>query len=131
MLPANIASSGTTTSWPAGLGVRPLGGGPSLDAILEAEIRNSSRPGSQAPRARPALTFGLTGKQKVKSVGAGRFLIRPVRTLAKIVNNFTFGVLRGRQALRQRYFRQRISASTIWSRMKSANSMPCAFSAFG
>jgi hypothetical protein len=29
----------------------------SLDAIVEAEIRNSSRPGSQAPHAPPALTF--------------------------------------------------------------------------
>jgi hypothetical protein len=38
----------------------------SLDAIVEAEIRNSSRPGSQAPHAPPALTFGLPGKQMVK-----------------------------------------------------------------
>src|SRR3954453_3165969 len=105
MLPANIASSGTTTSCPAGLGVRPPGGGPSLDAILEAEIRNSSRPGSQAPRARPALTFGLTGKQKVKSVGAGCVLMHPVRTLPKIMNNFTCGALRGvRSAAPERYF---------------------------
>jgi len=27
----------------------------SLDAVVEAEIRNSSRPGSQAPHAPPAL----------------------------------------------------------------------------
>jgi hypothetical protein len=38
----------------------------SLDAVVEAEIRNSSRPGSQAPHAPPALTFGLPGKQTVK-----------------------------------------------------------------
>jgi hypothetical protein len=37
----------------------------SLDAVVEAEIRNSSRPGSQAPHAPPALTFGLPGKQSV------------------------------------------------------------------
>ncbi|MDE2472844.1 MAG: hypothetical protein KGL35_30035, partial [Bradyrhizobium sp.] len=47
----------------------------SLDAVVEAEIRNSSRPGSQAPHAPPALTFGLTGKQKVKSLRTGRVLI--------------------------------------------------------
>jgi hypothetical protein len=34
--------------------------------FVEAEIRNSSRPGSQAPHAPPALTFGLPGKQMVK-----------------------------------------------------------------
>jgi hypothetical protein len=53
----------------------------SLDAVVAAEIRNSSRPGSQAPHAPPALTFGLPGKQKVKSVPDGRVLIRPVSTL--------------------------------------------------
>jgi hypothetical protein len=37
----------------------------SLDAVVEAEIRNSSRPGSQAPHAPPTLTFGLPGKQRV------------------------------------------------------------------
>jgi hypothetical protein len=37
----------------------------SLDAVVEAEIRDSSRPGSQAPHAPPALTFGLPGKQSV------------------------------------------------------------------
>jgi hypothetical protein len=40
----------------------------SLDAVGEAEIRNSSRPGSQAPHAPPALTFGLPGKQKVNQI---------------------------------------------------------------
>jgi len=43
----------------------------SLDAVVEAEIRNSSRPGSQAPNAPPALTFGLPGKQMVKELQAG------------------------------------------------------------
>src|SRR6202012_1741118 len=56
----------------------------SLDAVVEAEIRNSSRPGSQAPHAPPALTFGLPGKQKVKPVQAGGFLIRSVRHLPHI-----------------------------------------------
>jgi hypothetical protein len=37
----------------------------SLVAVVEAEIRDSSRPGSQAPHAPPALTFGLPGKQSV------------------------------------------------------------------
>src|SRR5436190_9504536 len=55
----------------------------SLDAVVEAEIRNSSRPGSQAPHAPPALTFGLPGKQRVKSVQAGCVLIRPVSTLPR------------------------------------------------
>ena len=50
----------------------------SLDAVVEAEIRNSSRPGSQAPHAPPALTFGLPGKQRVNSVpGRRRVLIVP------------------------------------------------------
>jgi hypothetical protein len=48
----------------------------SLDAVVEAEIRNSSRPGSQAPHAPPALTFGLPGKQRVKLEQAGGVLIR-------------------------------------------------------
>jgi hypothetical protein len=47
----------------------------SLDAVVEAEIRNSSRPGSQAPHAPPALTFGLPGKQSVKQVQARGLLI--------------------------------------------------------
>jgi hypothetical protein len=55
----------------------------SLDAVVEAEIRNSSRPGSQAPHAPPALTFGLPGKQRVKSVQAGCVLIRLVSTLPR------------------------------------------------
>jgi hypothetical protein len=65
---ANAASSGTGDV----LGDAGLGAGLSveeatcsLDAIVEAEIRNSSRPGSQAPHAPPALTFGLPGKQRV------------------------------------------------------------------
>jgi hypothetical protein len=53
----------------------------SLDAVVEADIRNSSRPGSQAPHAPPALTFGLPGKQRVKSEQAGAVLIRLPGTL--------------------------------------------------
>jgi hypothetical protein len=49
--------------------------------VVEAEIRNSSRPGSQAPNAPPALTFGLPGKQMVKVVGAGAVLVRVLNTL--------------------------------------------------
>jgi hypothetical protein len=52
-----------------------------LDAVVEAEIRNSSRPGSQAPHAPPALTFGLPGKQRVKLERAGSVLIRLPGTL--------------------------------------------------
>jgi hypothetical protein len=55
----------------------------SLDAIVEADIRNSSRPGSQAPHAPPALTFGLPGKQRVKSDEAGGVLIRLPGTLCR------------------------------------------------
>jgi hypothetical protein len=53
----------------------------SLDAVVEAEIRNCSRPGSQAPHAPPALTFGLPGKQSVKPVRSGRVLMCLVSTL--------------------------------------------------
>jgi hypothetical protein len=53
----------------------------SLDAVVEADIRNSSRPGSQAPHAPPALTFGLPGKQRVKVERAGGDLIRLLRSL--------------------------------------------------
>jgi hypothetical protein len=56
----------------------------SLDAVVEAEIRNSSRPGSQAPHAPPALTFGLPGKQRVNQGQAGRDLIRLLRSLPGI-----------------------------------------------
>jgi hypothetical protein len=62
---------------------------PSLDALVEAEIRNSSRAGSQAPHAPPALTFGLPGKQRVKSVRGGCDLIRLVSTLPHIRKVFT------------------------------------------
>jgi hypothetical protein len=61
----------------------------SLDAVVEAEIRNSSRPGSQAPHAPPALTFGLPGKQSVKQVQAGCDLIRPLSALPRNRSIFT------------------------------------------
>jgi hypothetical protein len=73
------------------LGRAGLGGGlkaeealHSLVAIVEAEFRNSSRPGSQAPHAPPALTFGLPGKQMVKPMQAGRVLMCSVSTLPNI-----------------------------------------------
>jgi hypothetical protein len=60
-------SPAQVTPGDAGLGIdlKEQNEGP-LDAVVEAEIRNSSRPGSQAPHAPPALTFGLPGKQRVK-----------------------------------------------------------------
>src|SRR5258708_37623164 len=84
-VPANAASSGTgdvsvMPGWVVDLNAEEAC---SLDAVVEAEIRNSSRPGSQAPHAPPALTFGLPGKQTVKSVQAGCVLIRPVSTLPR------------------------------------------------
>jgi hypothetical protein len=45
------------------------------------KIRNSSRPGSQASHEPPALTFGRTGKQKVKLVSAELILVREKNTL--------------------------------------------------
>src|SRR6516165_1835677 len=56
---------------------------------VEAEIRKPLAPGSQAPHAPPALTFGPTGKQKVKSVRTGWFLIQPVRDLPQNIKDFT------------------------------------------
>jgi hypothetical protein len=61
-----------------------MGGHFSLDAVVEAEIRNSLRPGSQAPHAPPALTFGLPGKQRVKPAGRGRVLRSLVSSLPGI-----------------------------------------------
>jgi hypothetical protein len=84
LCPQTLADSGTCDA----LVHAGLGGGLyteevtcSLDAIDEAEIRNSSRPGSQAPHAPPALTFGLPGKQRVNEVQAGCVFTRSVRTL--------------------------------------------------
>jgi hypothetical protein len=54
----------------------------------ETEIRDSHA-GSQAPNAPPPLTFGLPGKQKVKQLKTGRFLISRVRSLPQILKNFT------------------------------------------
>jgi hypothetical protein len=61
-----------------------------LDALDEAELRDSSRAGSQAPNAPPALTFGLPGKQKVNPTPTGRILMCPVNSLAQNVKNFTY-----------------------------------------
>src|SRR3954464_9878107 len=75
------AGPGANDVLPCRLGVRLQNGSDPLDAVVEAEFRNSSRPGSQAPHAPPALTFGLPGKQRVKSVQGGCVLIRLVSTL--------------------------------------------------
>jgi hypothetical protein len=135
VVPANAASSGTgDVSVMPGWGLtsrlkRPC----SLDAVVEAEIRNSSRPGSQAPHAPPALTFGLPGKQRVKSVQAGCVLIRLVSTLPrnrKVLPmnepDHSAGRLLGsrRRQWGLYYFCARLAASAIWSCRKSANSMP-------
>ena len=114
-----------------------LGRGLSLDAVVEAEIRNSSRPGSQAPHAPPALTFGLPGKQKVKSVRTGRVLIR-------FLSSFAAKFVRILAMIRDRFARpdpRAVSGATSARALlpparsgrcrKSANSIPCAFSAFG
>jgi hypothetical protein len=61
-----------------------------LDALDEAELRDSSRAGSQAPNAPPALTFGLPGKQKVNPTRTGRILMCPVNSLPQNVKNFTY-----------------------------------------
>jgi hypothetical protein len=65
--PQKLASSGTddVLVMPVGVDLK-ADEARSLDAIVEADIRNSSRPGSQAPHAPPTLTFGLPGKQSVK-----------------------------------------------------------------
>src|SRR4051794_38243950 len=79
------AGPGADDVLPCRLGVRPQNGSDPLDAIVEAEFRNSSRPGSQAPHAPPALTFGLPGKQTVKPARTGCDLMRDVRGLRRAV----------------------------------------------
>src|SRR5213592_4819274 len=78
LCPQTLASSGTSdvSVMPGWVLTSTQKRPRSLDAVVEAEIRDSSRPGSQAPHAPPALTFGLPGKQRVKSVQAGCVLIR-------------------------------------------------------
>jgi hypothetical protein len=75
----------TSRSCRAGFDLKPEEATCSLDAVVEAEIRNSSRPGSQAPHAPPALTFGLPGKQRVNEVPGGCDLIRFLSSLARNV----------------------------------------------
>jgi hypothetical protein len=134
-VPANAASSGTSDvsvmpGWVVDLNAEEAC---SLDAVVEAEIRNSSRPGSQAPHAPPALTFGLPGKQRVKSVQAGCVLIRLVSTLPRNRKVLPMNepdpcsacCFNNRRRSRKRhYFCARLAASAIWSCRKSANSMP-------
>ena len=65
--PQTLASSGTNDSLgDAGSGFRPRGRGGPVPSMRSSK-RKSARltPGSQAPHAPPALTFGLTGKQMV------------------------------------------------------------------
>src|ERR1043166_1142817 len=81
MIPPIAAGPGTDDVLPCRLGGRPQNGSDPLDAVVEAEFRNSSRPGSQAPHAPPALTFGLPGKQTVKPTRTRRDLMRGVRGL--------------------------------------------------
>ena len=88
----------------------------SLDAVVEAEIRTSSRPGSQAPNAQPALTFGLPGKQKVNQGRVGCDLIRLLNSLAQNRRNLRkvngrdrprpviLGLHRGRVPCREQIF---------------------------
>jgi hypothetical protein len=61
--------------------------------FVEAEIRNSSRSGSQAPHAPPALTFGLPGKQRVNRVQTGDDLTRLLNSLPANRNIFTNGTI--------------------------------------
>jgi hypothetical protein len=67
----------------SGLGLNAEEATCSLDAVVEAEIRNSSRPGSQAPHAPPALTFGLPGKQSVNQGEAEHDLIHLLSSLPR------------------------------------------------
>jgi hypothetical protein len=117
--PQTLASSGTNdVSVLPGLGadLKAEEASCSLDAVVEAEIRNSSRPGSQAPHAPPALTFGLPGKQSVKQGQAGGVLIRLLSSLARNRNIFTDATTSTSPAApggRLHYFCVRFSASAI------------------
>jgi len=115
-------------------GCWPQGRRPPVPSMrsLKAEIRNSARPGSQAPHAPPALTFGLPGKQRVNEIRAGRVLARFPSSLAGNVKILLMEQFRRiecsadvagpRRALP--YFWARFAASAIWSCRKSANAMP-------
>src|ERR1700712_1020689 len=52
--------------------------------VLTSKSRNSARPGSQAPHAPPALTFGLPGKQRVNWGAQRRVLGRILGSLPGI-----------------------------------------------
>ena len=138
LCPQTLASSGTrdVSVMPGfGFGLKAEEATCSLDAVAEAEIRNSSRPGSQAPHAPPALTFGLPGKQRVNRGEAERDLIRLLSSLPRIRKVLPIsepGRPRFRPDRRQKsYLCVRFSASAIWPCRKSANSIPWALSAFG
>jgi hypothetical protein len=88
----------------------------SLDAVVDAEIRNGARPGSQAPHAPPALTFGLPGKQSVNRGQAGCDLIRLLRSLPvirKVLAINELGSDRFQPSTALYYFCVRLSANAI------------------
>jgi hypothetical protein len=86
--PLRVLAQVTSRSCRAGDDLKAEEATCSLDAVVEAEIRNSSRPGSQAPHAPPALTFGLPGKQSVKHPRWGRVLTRHLGGLPRNRRNF-------------------------------------------
>jgi hypothetical protein len=93
-VPAIIAGPAQVILGHAGLGDEDLNAGEatrSLDAVVEAETRNSSRPGSQAHHAPPALTFGLPGKQRVNLIGARHVLMCRLKALTGNVSNLVTG----------------------------------------
>jgi hypothetical protein len=105
-----------------------------VSTVVEAEIRETSRPGSQAPHAPPALTFGRPGKQKVKVARARGFFSRILSALTQIVRYFTGAVYSAYRIMIPQidhYFFAFLSANTICCCRKSAKPMPWAFSAFG
>jgi hypothetical protein len=54
-----------------------------------SDIRTAHASAAKRQNAPPALTFGLPGKQKVKPVPTGRFLMCPVSSLPQNIKNFT------------------------------------------
>jgi hypothetical protein len=106
---------------------------------MRVSRRKSARltPGSQAPHAPPALTFGPTSKQMVKPMRAGRDLIRLLSSLSENRKALPMSEVEHFQPIRSAvskdstYFRARRAAKVIWSLRKSAKSMPWALSAFG
>jgi hypothetical protein len=91
VMPAYIASPGTNElsvvpGWVKRASRQKRPPVPSMRS-RNAEIRDSSRPGSQAPHAPPALTFGLPGKQRVNEVRTGCVLMCRLNALPGNVSN--------------------------------------------